>query len=86
MTSVLAFGSRVGSELELGVRRHGFLQRFEAGLHDEKEEGRAERAALLDAHRARHCHGLTAEVEAHLEVRVHPLDSADQVRSQPVSL
>jgi hypothetical protein len=40
---------------------------------------RAERASLLDAHRARHCHGLTVKVEAHLEVRVHPLDNADQV-------
>ena len=39
-----------------------------------------ERATLLDAHRARHCHGLAVEVEAHLEVRIHPLDNADQVR------
>ena len=68
MATVLAFGSRLGPELELGVRRRGLLQRFEAGLHDEEKEGRAERASLLDAHRARHCHGLAIEVELELEL------------------
>ena len=39
--------------------------------------GWAERAPLLDAHGARHCHGLAVEVKDHLKVRVHPLDDAD---------
>ena len=79
VAAVLPFRARVGLELQLSVRRHGLIQRFQACLHDEEEEGRAERAPLLDAHGAGHCHGLAVEVEGHLEVRVHALDDADQV-------
>ena len=79
VAAILPFRARVGLELQLSVRRHGLLQRLEASLHDEEEEGRAKRAALLDAYGTGHCHGLAVEVEGHLEVRVHALDDADQV-------
>ena len=48
-------------------------------MHDEEEEGRAERASLLDAHRARHRHGLAAKVECHLQIRIQALNDVDQV-------
>ena len=72
--------ARVGPVPQLRVRWHGLLQRLQASLHDEEEESRAKRATLLDAHRARHLHGLSVQVKGHLEVHVHALDDVDKVR------
>ena len=80
VAAVASVHARVGAKLKLDVVRHGPLQRLQACLHDEEEQGRAERAALLDAHRSRHRHRLAVKVEGHLEIRVHALDHADQVR------
>ena len=72
--------ARVGPVPQLRVRWHGLLQRLQASLHDEEEESRAKRATLLDAHRARHLHGLSVQVKGHLEVHVHALDDVGKVR------
>ena len=62
VATALPFHARVGLELKLRVRRHGLLQRLQAGLHNEEKEGRAERAPRLDATGAGHRHRLAVEV------------------------
>ena len=49
-------------------------------MHAEEEECRAERASLLDAHRAQLRYWLAAQVEGHLEFCFHKQKGTDQVR------